>query len=274
MAERVKATDVAAADVAAAAPREERPEPGVGPAAPAERTAEGGGPEGHGGDQGGGDGGHGDPTGPAGGGCRDGAGRRGAGGWEFGGHERSGASIGARPSPALTMRAVPVAGPPPGRAPRSPSAPWPRRPRRGTPPIHSSAPLRRVWWAETQPGPTLARPGVIRRLFMVPRGVSELSAPRSVNTRVAALRAASTASAGFRPVCPDCYPDPAFGGIAQLVERLTGSQEVRGSNPLTSTKVSIFEPRTCCGPGFVALSAKHVRNSTSWNAANGCAIRA
>ena len=27
-----------------------------------------------------------------------------------------------------------------------------------------------------------------------------------------------------------------FGGIAQLVERLTGSQEVRGSNPLTSTE--------------------------------------
>ena len=35
-----------------------------------------------------------------------------------------------------------------------------------------------------------------------------------------------------------CYPDPAFGGIAQLVERLTGSQEVRGSNPLTSTEES------------------------------------
>ncbi len=32
------------------------------------------------------------------------------------------------------------------------------------------------------------------------------------------------------------------GGIAQLVERLTGSQEVRGSNPLTSTIGFLFEP--------------------------------
>ena len=31
----------------------------------------------------------------------------------------------------------------------------------------------------------------------------------------------------------------AFGGIAQLVERLNGIQEVRGSTPLTSTKFKV-----------------------------------
>ena len=67
----------------------------------------------------------------------------------------------------------------------------------------------------------------------------------------------------------------AFGGIAQLAEHLHGMQGVRGSNPLTSTKMSSFEPRSGNGPGFVlAPSMIQPRNPSSWKAAKGCCMGA
>ena len=36
-----------------------------------------------------------------------------------------------------------------------------------------------------------------------------------------------------------------LGGVAQLVERLNGIQEVRGSTPLISTKRYLYEPDYC-----------------------------
>ena len=235
VADRVKATEVAAAELAAAAPRALRPEPGVGfeppPKAPPKAAA---------------------PRAmaamseatmvatairraPPAAGAPAAVGEAGPAGGTSALTRGPGPSTGASPSPGRTIRAVPVVGRPSVRVPRPASAPWPRRSRRGTPPIHSSVPLRRVWWAETRAG-TIQGPTVVRRRPMVPRGMSELSAPRvAIQPDPLRVGAPPTPVPFGRPR-PCCYPDPAFGGIAQLVERLTGSQEVRGSNPLTSTE--------------------------------------
>ena len=74
-----------------------------------------------------------------------------------------------------------------------------------------------------------------------------------MNAVVDGPRASPCGPTGFRTACPDCYPEPAFGGIAQLVERLTGSQEVRGSNPLTSTE----EVQFSLEPAGLVLRTRH-----------------
>ena len=53
------------------------------------------------------------------------------------------------------------------------------------------------------------------------------------------------ASAGEFP-----YSTSSHGGVAQLGERLTGSQEVRGSIPLVSTRVELDEPLFIWGSSF------------------------
>ena len=46
------------------------------------------------------------------------------------------------------------------------------------------------------------------------------------------------------------YSTSSHGGVAQLGERLTGSQEVRGSIPLVSTRVELDEPLFIWGSSF------------------------
>ena len=86
-----------------------------------------------------------------------------------------------------------------------------------------------------------------------------------------------------------------LGGVAQLVERLNGIQEVRGSTPLISTTYKKNEPdhyrvrflfggsarrcRAACGVNPCGLTASeerskrlHLRKSSAADIANDCAI--
>ena len=58
---------------------------------------------------------------------------------------------------------------------------------------------------------------------------------------------------------PSEFPYSTFshGGVAQLGERLTGSQEVRGSIPLVSTRALIRLQRKL-GPFFISIDLGHV----------------
>ena len=53
------------------------------------------------------------------------------------------------------------------------------------------------------------------------------------------------------------YSTSSHGGVAQLGERLTGSQEVRGSIPLVSTR-ALNEAPTQVGAFFISIDLRHV----------------
>ena len=48
-----------------------------------------------------------------------------------------------------------------------------------------------------------------------------------------------------------------YGAVAQMGERMTGSHEVRGSSPLSSTKFSNKIRRLVIGASFVSIQENH-----------------
>ena len=78
------------------------------------------------------------------------------------------------------------------------------------------------------------------------------SRPRARSTRRKIFSEIVLASASEFP-----YSTSSHGGVAQLGERLTGSQEVRGSIPLVSTR-SLNEAPTQVGPFFISIDLGHV----------------